>query len=159
MCAFLWLFWPGHMLCCVPGVCVKCNKAVYGANQACQAMGSLYHDSCFTCSACSKYTPIHGTSLLSLFLTFEHFDRLSLIDSRINLMSPHDLQAAKDPVPWIKVVTSSSSSSFYLHSLSQRKAHNYLGITVLCCWCLVSGRASHSSSPHKDTSKPDLLPP
>ncbi|KAG7475716.1 LIM domain-containing protein 1 [Solea senegalensis] len=36
------------------GACVKCNKAVYGANQACQAMGSLYHDSCFTCSACSR---------------------------------------------------------------------------------------------------------
>ncbi|KAA0702876.1 LIM domain-containing protein 1 [Triplophysa tibetana] len=34
--------------------CVRCNKAVYGANQACQAMGSLYHDSCFTCSACSR---------------------------------------------------------------------------------------------------------
>ncbi|XP_041844444.1 Wilms tumor protein 1-interacting protein [Melanotaenia boesemani] len=36
------------------GACVKCNKAVYGANQACQAMGSLYHDTCFTCSACSR---------------------------------------------------------------------------------------------------------
>ncbi|AWO96870.1 putative LIM domain-containing protein 1 [Scophthalmus maximus] len=36
------------------GLCVKCNKPVYGANQACQAMGSLYHDSCFTCSACSR---------------------------------------------------------------------------------------------------------
>uniref|UniRef100_A0A3P9NW41 LIM domain-containing protein 1 n=1 Tax=Poecilia reticulata TaxID=8081 RepID=A0A3P9NW41_POERE len=36
------------------GLCVKCNKAVYGANQACQAMGSLYHDTCFTCSACSR---------------------------------------------------------------------------------------------------------
>nr|XP_061788949.1 LIM domain-containing protein 1-like [Nerophis lumbriciformis] len=36
------------------GVCVKCNKAVHGASQACQAMGSLYHDNCFTCSACSR---------------------------------------------------------------------------------------------------------
>ncbi|XP_010883453.4 LIM domain-containing protein 1 isoform X2 [Esox lucius] len=36
------------------GNCVKCNKAVYGATQACQAMGSLYHDICFTCSACSR---------------------------------------------------------------------------------------------------------
>ncbi|MCJ8728172.1 hypothetical protein PDJAM_G00001230 [Pangasius djambal] len=36
------------------GSCVKCSKAVYGAGQACQAMGSLYHDNCFTCSACSR---------------------------------------------------------------------------------------------------------
>ncbi|XP_062925692.1 LIM domain-containing protein 1 isoform X1 [Mobula hypostoma] len=36
------------------GTCVKCNKAVYGAHQACQAMGHLYHDTCFTCSACSR---------------------------------------------------------------------------------------------------------
>ncbi|XP_053489830.1 LIM domain-containing protein 1 [Ictalurus furcatus] len=36
------------------GSCVKCSKPVYGASQACQAMGSLYHDSCFTCSACSR---------------------------------------------------------------------------------------------------------
>ncbi|KAG7270902.1 hypothetical protein CRUP_000261 [Coryphaenoides rupestris] len=36
------------------GVCVKCNQAVHGANQACQAMGNLYHDGCFTCSACSR---------------------------------------------------------------------------------------------------------
>ncbi|KAJ3597281.1 hypothetical protein NHX12_000809, partial [Muraenolepis orangiensis] len=28
--------------------------AVHGANQACQAMGDLYHDGCFTCSACSR---------------------------------------------------------------------------------------------------------
>ncbi|NXG04944.1 LIMD1 protein, partial [Sakesphorus luctuosus] len=36
------------------GTCVKCTKGVYGANQACQAMGNLYHDSCFTCGACSR---------------------------------------------------------------------------------------------------------
>ncbi|XP_067857933.1 LIM domain-containing protein 1 [Heptranchias perlo] len=36
------------------GTCVKCTKAVYGAHQACQAMGNLYHDACFTCSACSR---------------------------------------------------------------------------------------------------------
>ncbi|XP_066546781.1 LIM domains containing 1a isoform X2 [Amia ocellicauda] len=36
------------------GSCVKCNKGVYGSNQACQAMGNLYHDGCFTCSACSR---------------------------------------------------------------------------------------------------------
>ncbi|GAA6064894.1 LIM domain-containing protein 1 [Tachysurus ichikawai] len=36
------------------GSCVKCSKAVFGANQACQAMGNLYHDGCFTCSACSR---------------------------------------------------------------------------------------------------------
>ncbi|KAM4689212.1 LIM domain-containing protein 1 [Discoglossus pictus] len=36
------------------GTCVKCSKGVYGANQACQAMGNLYHDGCFTCSACSR---------------------------------------------------------------------------------------------------------
>ncbi|RLW11711.1 hypothetical protein DV515_00001757 [Chloebia gouldiae] len=37
-----------------PRTCVKCSKGVYGANQACQAMGNLYHDSCFTCGACSR---------------------------------------------------------------------------------------------------------
>ncbi|XP_012885663.1 PREDICTED: LIM domain-containing protein 1 [Dipodomys ordii] len=35
------------------GACVKCSKGVFGAGQACQAMGNLYHDACFTCAACS----------------------------------------------------------------------------------------------------------
>lgn len=34
---------------------MKCSKGVFGAGQACQAMGNLYHDACFTCAACSKY--------------------------------------------------------------------------------------------------------
>ncbi len=43
-------------VCCVPsaGMCVKCSGGVYGADQACQAMGHVYHDSCFTCCACGK---------------------------------------------------------------------------------------------------------
>lgn len=36
------------------GSCVKCSKGVFGAGQACQAMGNLYHDACFTCAACSR---------------------------------------------------------------------------------------------------------
>lgn len=36
------------------GTCVKCSKGVFGAGQACQAMGNLYHDACFTCAACSR---------------------------------------------------------------------------------------------------------
>ncbi|XP_069051333.1 Wilms tumor protein 1-interacting protein [Lepisosteus oculatus] len=36
------------------GSCVKCDEGVYGASRACQAMGNLYHDGCFTCSACSR---------------------------------------------------------------------------------------------------------
>ncbi|XP_004835101.1 LIM domain-containing protein 1 [Heterocephalus glaber] len=36
------------------GACVKCSKGVFGAGQACQAMGNLYHDACFTCASCSR---------------------------------------------------------------------------------------------------------
>uniref|UniRef100_A0A4W5MVI5 LIM domain-containing protein 1 n=1 Tax=Hucho hucho TaxID=62062 RepID=A0A4W5MVI5_9TELE len=36
------------------GSCVRCSEAVYGVGRACQAMGKQYHDTCFTCSACSQ---------------------------------------------------------------------------------------------------------
>lgn len=69
-----WQRWPSFNLpecvmpSVVPGTCVKCTKEVYGANQACQAMGNLYHDNCFTCSACSKHT--HRPTPLPKFLNF-----------------------------------------------------------------------------------------
>lgn len=40
---------------------MKCSKGVFGAGQACQAMGNLYHDACFTCAACSKCGVCPGT--------------------------------------------------------------------------------------------------
>ncbi|XP_044905104.1 LIM domain-containing protein 1 isoform X2 [Felis catus] len=42
----------GHPKADYFGACVKCSKGVFGAGQACQAMGNLYHDACFTCAAC-----------------------------------------------------------------------------------------------------------
>ncbi|CAD5124918.1 DgyrCDS13163 [Dimorphilus gyrociliatus] len=36
------------------GECVKCGDRVNGSEEACQAMGKLYHTSCFVCVSCGR---------------------------------------------------------------------------------------------------------
>lgn len=105
----------------VPGTCIKCAKEVYGANQACQAMGNLYHDSCFTCSACSKCTR----------RTLEH-------------RPPVICKLKKSKCCFL--TREQSVSLLFVH-----EAHSHLGIIVLCDWCLVSGCARHSSGTQNRT--------
>ena len=50
---------------CVSGQCYQCGEKVTGANEACQAMGNLYHTSCFVCCSCGKSTQTFLTKALS----------------------------------------------------------------------------------------------
>ncbi|XP_053754276.1 LIM domain-containing protein 1 isoform X2 [Panthera pardus] len=58
----------GHPKADYFGACVKCSKGVFGAGQACQAMGNLYHDACFTCAACRNSS--HYPENLAFLLFF-----------------------------------------------------------------------------------------
>uniref|UniRef100_A0A2C9KIE8 LIM zinc-binding domain-containing protein n=1 Tax=Biomphalaria glabrata TaxID=6526 RepID=A0A2C9KIE8_BIOGL len=43
------------------GQCVTCGEKVTGTNEACQAMGNLYHTKCFVCCSCGEYIPFTFT--------------------------------------------------------------------------------------------------
>ncbi|XP_015232414.1 PREDICTED: nurim isoform X1 [Cyprinodon variegatus] len=45
---------PGSVYGGNSGSCTKCGEPVYVTEGACRAMGHLFHNTCFTCSICSK---------------------------------------------------------------------------------------------------------
>ena len=50
------------------GECFICGSSVNGADEACQAMGHLYHTACFVCCLCGKMytlTSIHYVIVIS----------------------------------------------------------------------------------------------
>ena len=47
------------------GQCVTCGDKVTGANEACQAMGNLYHTKCFVCCSCGELNFPHCNLIMS----------------------------------------------------------------------------------------------
>lgn len=45
------------------GMCFKCGHKVIQAEEACQALGRLYHATCFVCSSCGKVCEDFNTFL------------------------------------------------------------------------------------------------